>query len=301
MNQARYKEFDDVSFSAFQKSLLREKGSERQRELLEAARSDQAFTELIRREIKVVGYLEPPLYAQTLCEGEFKQTPKKTEREMYKTWRELPRRYACRAAFWGHLTMRHIENGYLKAHYLAAKANQNGLAAIDEALTAKGDASAKALDSCVRSVLRRLSGLPQARGNRSVYTDCPFARAWWREKLVSDIAEEGERADSIRRVLRVNQTYWETLIVMVVSRNSALGSENVLHALIKSLADLMDLDPQTPLRTASRLKLLCRSVGVIQASRELSILDEKELQRIMDELVLTAHDVVQSFPDRKGR
>ena len=35
----------------------------------------------------------------------------------------------------------------------------------------------KTSTACVRTVLRRLGGLPEVRGNRSVYVDCPFARA----------------------------------------------------------------------------------------------------------------------------
>ena len=300
MKQVHYKEFSDASFTEFRKKLLNVKNGPLQRKLLEATlKGNLAFTRLIRDEVELTkSSEEAPLCSERLSEDEFKQAPACIEKGLYSIWRDLTRRTACRAVFWGHLTTRHIEKDLLDANFLASGTNIPGKERIARALSETDSEAPKAVDNCVRTILRRLSGLPEARGNRSVYADCPFARAWWRERLVSAIAQDDEKcAAAIRNVLRVNQTYWETLIVMVVSRNSALGSENVLHALILSLADLMELERGTPLRVAKHLKLLCRSVGVIQASHELSILNEKELRGVMDDLVLAAHVQVQGKAD----
>ena len=88
---------------------------------------------------------------------------------------------------------------------------------------------------------------------------------------------------------RVNQTYWEELVVLVVSRNSVLGSQEVRDEFIRSLADLMANEPHTPMRIARNLRAACRMVGTIQASRELSVLEESELQSLMAEVVRLHH------------
>ena len=292
MRQSKYKEFDDAAFTSFRKRLMRSKGNTFQRALLSAVLDgNQAFASLIRSGIQTDGDGEVSLFSQRFSEREFVGMPASAERGLYINWSSLPRRIACRASFWGHLTTRHIEQGLLNPEYLAGSGNtRGGRERIEQALASAEESAAKMIDDCVRSILRRLSGLPEARGNKSVYTDCPFARAWWREKMVGDIGkDDNERAYLARQVLRINQSYWETLIVMIVSRNSSLGSENVLHALILSLADLFEREPKSPLKAAPQLRLLCRSIGAAQAARELSILDESELRDMMDELVIESH------------
>ena len=64
---------------------------------------------------------------------------------------------------------------------------------IDRALMETGDEQPKMMDRTVRAVLRRLGGLPEVRGARSVFVNCPFARAWWREHLVKQIAQGDPR------------------------------------------------------------------------------------------------------------
>ena len=137
------------------------------------------------------------------------------------------------------------------------------------------------LDKCVRTVLRRLGGLPEARGNRSVYVNCPLARAWWRERLVAEVAtNEGEGLErEIRAVVHPeSQQYWEDLVTFVVSRNSVFGSVEVRNILIRTLAKVLDENPRSPLRTADELKRVCRSVSSIQASFELSVVPPEDVK-----------------------
>ena len=145
------------------------------------------------------------------------------------------------------------------------------------------------MDACVRAVLRRLGGLPEIRGNRSVYVDCPFARAWWRERMVEQLARGDEEvAAQVRAVIRISQTYWEKLVDRVVFRNSTFGSANIRSAFLRTLGRLLDDDSSRGLRNSSALQRICRRATAYQGSRELSILDDDELDELMQKLVSAA-------------
>lgn len=291
MSGGVYKEFNDAAYTRFRRSLLRTKGGPSQRGFLRSVRKNEDFLHAMNS-IGTEGSRELPLCPEPLTENEFKQPPASTEADLYNAWAGLPPRIACRTTFWANLTCRHIESGRINATYLAAdnRANIGGAERIDRALKGDGADDAKRIDDCVRAVLLRLGGLPEARANRTVYVNCPLARAWWRERLVADIAHGDEDlAEDIREVTRVSQTYWEELVTLVVSRNSVLGSHTVRNTFILSLADLLVKEPKTPLRIAKNLRLACRMIGVIQASRELSVLDGGEIRALMDDIVELQH------------
>ena len=294
MTEAKFRQFDDASFSRFRKRLLRNPGSEAQRRLLRAAHTDREFTELIRSEVYATEVQdEAALCSERLTESEYKQPPLSTERQLYDTWSNLAPRIACRTTFWAHLTCRHIEHGLIQAEYLASNGGSGpaGAVRIDQALHSADVNADTAVDRCVRSLFRRLGGLPEARGNKSVYVDCPLARAWWRERLVREVARgHPGQANKVRKATRVSQAFWEELVVLVVSRNSVLGSREVRDQFVLSLAELMAAEPMTPLRIARNLRTACRVVGALQASRELSVLDAKDLRTLMDRVVRLQHD-----------
>ena len=293
MNGEDLQEFDDASFSRLRRKLLRSKGSTDQRAFLEAVRNDDAFLQVFKDEVVTQGSGKPQLSPEILTENEYKHPPVSTEVALYNAWEGLTPRIACRTTFWANLTCLHIENNRINAAYLAANGNigSTGIERIDRALSSNGDESSKPIDECVRTVLRRLGGLPEARGNRSVYVDCPFSRAWWRERLVAEVSDGNpDMIPNVREVTRINQTYWEELVVLVVSRNSVLGSRKVRDLFILMLANLISRETNTSLRVANNLRTACRMVGAIQASRELSILDHNELLELLELVVNTHHE-----------
>ena len=142
------------------------------------------------------------------------------------------------------------------------------------------------IDACVQSVFRRLSGLPEARGNRSVYVNCPLARGWWRESLVDEVASgDKETKKKVRDTLRVSQDYWEEIVSFVVSRNSVFGSTNIRSEFVRILGEELATNPNSKLRNKKELKFACRSLSVVQASRELSVLPINELRKIALDII----------------
>ena len=289
-----YAEFDNGDYTRLRRSLIREsaKGSAAQREFLAVARESAKFLAYIKDAVGVQEGVELHPLAEQMSEAEFGNPPSDTERRLFEAWGELTPRIACRTAFWGRVTYRHIEEGKIESAFLAANGSGNvsGAQRIDAALNATGDKATLLLDKCVRAVLRRFGGLPEARGNKSVYVNCPLARAWWRERLVAEVATN--ESEGLEREIRAvvhpeSQQYWEDLVTFVVSRNSVFGSSAVRKILIRTLAKVLDEDPKSPLRTADELRRVCRSVSSIQASFELSVVPPDELQAMMWNIVKT--------------
>lgn len=293
-----YQEFEDASYTKFRKDLLREKGSAFQVEFLRAVQSNASFLDFIEENVKIEKSGEKiPLCPNILTESEFRQPPVDTEEMLFNLWSGFTPRIACRTSFWANVTFHHIRAGRIQASYLVTNGNlgTNSSRIIDLQLRRQEQekedmARNKWIDVIVRRVLRRLGGLQEARGHRSVYVDCPFARSWWREFLVRQVSDDPNLMPKIRNVTRSNKAYWEELVVLVVSRNSILGSEKIRSSFILSLADLLARESDTPLRKAKGVKSACRAIGSIQASMELSILDESELREVTDKVVKLQHD-----------
>ena len=255
-----------------------------------ATRESAKFLTYMKDAVGVKQGIELQPLADRMSEAEFGNPPSDTEQRLFEAWGDLTPRIACRTEFWGLVTYRHIEEGRIESSFLAANGggNVSGAQRIDAALNAPGEGATPLLDGCVRTVLRRLGGLPEARGNRSVYVNCPLARAWWRERLVAEVATDD--SEGLERAIRAvvhpeSQQYWEDLVTFVVSRNSVFGSAAVRNILIRTVAKVLDDDPRSPLRTADELKRVCRSVSTIQASRELSVIPESDVKTIMLEVV----------------
>ena len=279
------KRLDDEKYTKLRKELLAEKGSDLQCEFLEAARSGEQFIDFIRngRGIGTQGDEKVAILTEKLTEHEYKETPKDTEHKMYAAWEGIPLETTCSVTFWAEVTLRHIEAGRIQSSYLAANEGSlpGGLARIDKALSSSG--SAKDVDACVRTVLRRMSGLPEVRGNVSVYVNCPFGRAWWRGRWAEEVCEntEASRADVVN-LLRHGQEYWEKLVRLVISRNSVLGDQRVRDVLIWSLAEILKSESENAILKAKKLESLCRLLGVRCAWQELGMLDVDELKALID-------------------
>ena len=271
--QAPLVELSDTDYSKFRKELLRVKGSDRQKQFLKIVRDTAAFLDHVSS-ITTDGTGDLALAPERMTESEYKDPPASTEQALYTSWSALPPAVACRSTFWAKLTIEHIRAGRIQSVYLAANGGNlpGGAERIDFVLNDTTGQGPKRIDDCVRTVLRRLGGLPEVRGNRSVYVDCPFARAWWRERMVNKAANgNAQMAVVVRAIIRTNQTYWEKLIDRIVFRNSTFGSENIRNAFLRALALFVQSNPTSELISSPGLQRLCRRAATYQGSRELSI------------------------------
>ena len=288
--QAPFVELSDTDYSKFRKELLRDpKGNDRQKQFLKIVRDTTTFVNHVSS-IPTDGTVDPALALEPMTESEYKDPPASTEQTLYTSWSALPPAVACRSTFWAKLTIEHIRAGRIQSVYLAANGGNlsGGAERIDFVLADATGQGPKRIDDCVRTVLRRLGGLPEVRGNRSVYVDCPFARAWWRERMVDQAANgNAQTAAVVRAVIRTNQTYWEKLIDRIVFRNSTFGSVNIRSAFLRALAQFVQSSSTSELTSSPGLQRLCRRAATYQGSRELSILSDSELDALMGGIVST--------------
>ncbi|MDE0442636.1 MAG: hypothetical protein OXL38_11000 [Gammaproteobacteria bacterium] len=278
-----------TSFTALRGRLLGEKGGEFQRDFLTAAKKPEAFVEFMDAEVTAVDGKAIKTMPKPLTEQSFKEMTSDQEESAYELWRAVPPRVACRASFWAEVTLQHIREGVIEdAYWLAANGgrNESGDERIDRALADLEDGR-KTMDDCVRTILRRMSGLPTARGNRSVFSDGSFGRAWWRGRLVARIAERcgAEPKPALSAVVRTNQEYWENLVMMIVSRGSVLGAIVVQDAFVNGLAKHLRSTPRSPLRNANSLRVALRRLSNLAAARELGVLTFTELGELVTTLL----------------
>ena len=280
-------ELSDVEYTRLRKALLRSKGSDTQRDFLEDVRDTSTFLQRMAK-IPSTGTVTAPVIPDPLTESEFKEPAPIIEQILNQTWSTLPPATACRSTFWAKVTLDHLRQGRIQSSYLAANGGSlpGGLERIDHVLADTSDRAPRLIDNCLRTVLRRLGGLPEVRGNRSVYVDCPFARAWWRERWVHHASQgDLQLAGYLRDVVRSSQTYWEKLIDRVVFRNSTFGDKNLRSAFLRALAQFVRDHPETKLLRTEGIQRLCRRATTYQGRQELSVLDDDELDELMAAVV----------------
>ena len=289
-SETTFSELKDSDYTQMRRNLLRIKGSDQQKQFLENVRDDTTFLACFS-EIPTIGTTDAPLAPHPMTENEFKDPPGDTEQTLYTAWSTLTASTACRSTFWANLTLSHVRRGLIQSIYLAANGGNlpGGAERIDSVLRDKTARGPQRIDSCVRTVFRRLGGLPEVRGNRSVFVDCPFARAWWRERMVAQAGDGDEqRARRVRRIVRIHQTYWEKLVDRIVFRNSTFGSTNIRNALLRALSEFLLSNPDSRLGNSKNFQRLCRRATVYQGSIELSVLSDAELETLMAGVVQDA-------------
>ncbi len=285
-------EFRDDDYTTFRKNLIKEKGSSLQLEFIKEARNSLSFVNWIETKIGIEDKGNPlVLWATPISDSDYRDLPTSIERQLFDAWKSITPAQASQETFWGYVTLQHIKQGIVEATHLAADNNGllNGLGRIDNALTGRDKST---IDSVVRSILRRLGGLPEARGSKSVYVNCPFARAWWRGYVAKQVCEETDAdPDKVIETLRHSQEYWEQLIVLIVSRNSVLGDTNVRTALIWALSELVsdgrDNGDNKKYFQGATIKKISRQIGVRAAWQELGVFPVRELKPIIEQEFLS--------------
>ena len=291
-NSISYRELDEAQYLKLHTGLLKIKGGPRQREFLTALKDGEEFLALIENQVETNDGKILPTFDGPLTESSFKEPTADQEERMYALWRDASPRTACRVSFWASVTLEHIRAGKITdATWLAAngRITESGAERIDHALSLTcNESNNRTVDDCVRTVFRRMSGLPAARGNRSVFVNPSFGRGWWRERIVTGILERNEpvagRA-ALLEVVRRNKQYWENLVTMIVSRGSVFGTADVQAAFINSLAKHFQADPNTPLRNAATLNIALMRFSNLTASREIGTLPFDEISEIVDHLL----------------
>lgn len=278
-----YKQLKDEAYTALRKALLDKSRADLRKEFLQAALSSKQFVAYVREQhgVETEGTDELPLLDEHFTEEQYKQPT--TDTEIFQPWVSIPSKVACRPTFWAEMTLRHIENGNIHASYLAASANPDpsGEQQLEDAVRSGNE---KSINECILTILRRMGGIPEVRGNVSTYVNCPFACAWWQARWATEVHGVSDvPVDRVLKLFRLSSEYWETLVRFVVSRNSVLGDRHVRDVLIWSLTEKQQANSKDAMLVAKNLRVFCRILGIRCAWQELGALKVPELKDIMDE------------------
>lgn len=276
-----YKQLNEREYAELREALL---NPDLQPEFIEAARSNEEFIAFVRSRVSTEKGAEVPTLATRLTESQYREASEEVERGMYETWKMLSPEDASRVSLWAEVTLRHIESGIIDASFLAAprSLSSDGKKRIYQVLE-RGNA--KALDDCTRDILRHLGGLPTPRGDRSVFVNCLFSRAWWRQHLLEEsVNATNVPAAQLKDFLYRSQTHWEALVTLVVSKHSTPGTAKARLALIWALADLEKGSTEYEvLQNTKDFEVFCFLLRGRCAWQELDALELGEVKKLIEE------------------
>ncbi len=211
----------------------------RQQELRSAVDGGyRALGSYLRRKLQIGRYETigaPPFPRAELAPAEFLQLSAELETELAEAWLgPVGPGLASQPLFW---TLCHLE--WLEEGRFGVTGKR-----LHEAFLLGGGGSGRPRERETRNFLRRTGGLHAARGARSVFSDCPLARAWWRHRL----AEEVERAGSWRtpratasHVFGADNQAWEQLATSSLRartwHSTCINQPRVRAAIVKRLAE----------------------------------------------------------------
>jgi len=260
-----------------------ERGSAKQQEFLATVAEDpNGFCEEVRS-WGLSGEKPHAVFETKLTEKEFKNPPWETETVIFNTWSDLSENMASRPGFWARVTIELTEQKLIQSSYLASPSNKtnSGLSRLKEVLHS---GNAKDIDSCVRAVFRRMGGIITDRGARTVYLDCPIAKAWWRRHYSIE-AHKHFRNIPVERYSETlcDSGLWETLVQAMVSRLTVIGDHNIRPALLTELAENVERGVNMK---RQEIKTLLDAVGQRTAVQALGALSPKQVHGVLKEELL---------------
>ncbi len=216
-----------------------------------------------------------PTAVQKLTGKEVSEPPLSTEKNHYTRLSNLPPRIAAMPAFWTSYQIEMIRFKLIEPANLAGQAGStdSGRARLEKAMKSS---NMKLLDDCVRTVLRQLGGLPEVRGNISLFVDCKIARAWWRGHISECASNDmGLDLDTVWNLLRLSTAPWEAMILFGLRRLTTVSDRSVRSAFIARLIEL-EIHKLSSKDRKKTVEELMKQIGVIGANRALGYLTPNE-------------------------
>ncbi len=203
----------------------------RQNELIKAVMDGPAeLARYLRAQLGLEGgnKIEAPSFPrEQLTPSEYKEPPLELEEELGMSWKESLEQQGAQASspiFWLLCHIVWIEEGRLGGDGLA----------LEEALLS----GAQAREPSIRNFLRRSGGLPHVRGNTSVFSDCPLARAWWRFNLADEVSKTTDRRigrKAAHWLFHHHRPSWETLVMLSLKRITIINQPRARAAIAHHL------------------------------------------------------------------
>ena len=234
-----FAEFDSKRLAEIRSALVDKSATDRQVEFIREFCTRKTFEAWVRRELLGDSGISDTSYLlkESIFEKDFTNMPRQVEKQFSVIWKNLTPGAASRSSFWGVVTTHHILKGVIEPSYLAAKpkGKATGLKRIEDAI-AGGDK--EEIDKVTRTILRRFCGLGEARGfHRSIRSNCSFARAWWRERMIKETVHlTGANEKAVACTLHKSPEFWEKVDTLLSQQGAAFGDEKIRAAFICALS-----------------------------------------------------------------
>ena len=172
--------------------------------------------------------IDAPALVRTPNASEFRDTTLDLEIKMFDAWRTLTPHHTSQPLYW---TLCYIV--WLEGDQIDVR--------LADALLAKtqGGGRETEIENATRNALRRIGGLPSARGKVSVLSDSTMGRAWWRGFIAAEIAEHshGELdAAAAHEILHASNQAWETLVGRAVKSLTVINHPAARAAIVCQFA-----------------------------------------------------------------
>ena len=278
---ADYYTLDEEIWTGFGKKILKQKGSEKQKELLHACRAGKNdFIKYMREHsLRTEDNNIPIKYKFT--EREFLYPPQDTQRTIWDKCKDMSAERMASCNFWGYVIISMIEKELIEPKYLAAKLNgetKTGIYTIDTALNS-GDE--KQLDDCARRILRSMCN-PIPRGKRIVFDDFYLGKAYWRWHWADKMSKIIDL--KFEKILETfDESYYAEFAAKMYSGKSYISSKNVLGGLLLYLHSKSD--KKIPGKSLRKIidKISYLSAWKAIEAQEPSV-NQKEIQEIANAL-----------------
>ena len=242
----------------------------RQTELIKAVTDGpEELARYLRAQLSLEGSNKieaPPFPREKLTASEYKEPPLELEEELGMAWKESLEQQGALASsplFWLLCHIVWIEEGRLGGDGLA----------LDEALLS----GAQAREASIRNFLRRSGGLPHVRGNTSVFSDSPLARAWWRFNLADEVSKTtngriGRKA--AHWLFHCHRQSWETLIMLSLKRITIINQPHARAAIAHHLGNRVQSNGRFDQKD---VKTIATTLARVSLRRSLDFTPLKEL------------------------
>lgn len=214
--------------------------------------------------------------AQPLTGDQIANPSTATEQANFRILKDLPPRLAALPSFWTSYQVEMVRRSLIDSADLAtqiAPTSETGRSRLQKAIQRS---KKTLLDSCTRTILRQLGGLPEERGHVSVFVDCRLSRSWWRGHLSHQVADDMRLdVDDVWDFLRLATAPWDELQQYTVKRLTVVADRNIRSALVARLMEL-ELENDTSKERRKRTQAFFARVGARCAYQALGTLTPKQ-------------------------
>ena len=281
------KRYDSIVLRNFRRKAIAEKGDDFQEEILTCILDGENFPSWLDEKIDQPTEGDDivfPSECRRLCTKEYIEFPQTTMCMFYSAWQDIPLSDAATPGFWAYVTRQAVVEHKIASHDLVLSSkgsppdNSAGRSRIEEVLEITDATRPDEMDKLIRNFLRNLCGLHEVRSARSLYQDCPFARAWW-QCHVAHKASPNDWHDRILPMLR-EKPVWEIVSDRMVSGLTVIGDINIRNGVILYLLE------QNERKKVDIRDLLVR-VGVMSGWCALGSFSAEEIKGKIPELFIS--------------